>query len=114
MKYKGHTIEQNTESFHSERLIIYPTEQGIQHDYDYVDGSFVYMGNCKRANSIEEAKRIIDDKIAAQMPAFYKVETYALIWGFRLPIITKFTWLSEAVKFASERNGLLIAEFKSI
>ncbi len=66
------------------------------------------------ASSVEEAKDLIDDKIAEHMPAFYKVETYALIWNIRLPIITKFTWLSEAVKFASERNGLLIAEFKSI
>jgi len=80
MKYKGHNIEQNTEAFHSERLIIYPTDQGVQHDYDYVDGSFIYMGNCKRANSIEEAKRIIDEKV----PFF--VETYTRKYGSGLNI----------------------------
>jgi len=106
MKYKGHTIEQNTDPFHSERLIIYPSDQGIQHDYDYVDGSFIYMGNCKRANSIEEAMEIIDDKIAAQMPAFYTVELNGRLY----PI----TWLDDAMKFARLWNGLLIAEFKSM
>jgi hypothetical protein len=108
MKYKDYTIELNTEAFHPESIIIYPTDQGIQHDYDYIDGSFIYMGNCKRANSIEEAKSIIDE-IA---PFFVETFTRKNRSGLN---ITKFDFLKEAIEFASKFNGTIVGvEFKNI
>lgn len=43
-------------------LIAYPTEQGIDHDYDMDQGGYRYCGNCLWADSIEEAKELIDEK----------------------------------------------------
>jgi hypothetical protein len=107
--YKNYTIQTDDAGYyHSPKLIIFPTDQGIQHDYDYIDGSFIYMGNCKRANSIEEAISIIDEIV----PFF--VETYTRENRSGLNI-TKFDFLKEAIEFASKFNGTIVGvEFKNI
>jgi hypothetical protein len=58
--YKGYSIEQDT-TLHTDRLVIYPTEAGIEHDYDYNGSNYTYCGNCKWADSVEEAQEIIDE-----------------------------------------------------
>jgi hypothetical protein len=60
LEYRGYSIEQDN-TMHIDRLIIYPTEAGIQHDCDGDSEGFRYCGNCKWADSIEEAKEIIDE-----------------------------------------------------
>lgn len=62
--YKGYSIEQDPEwcgYSDFQRIIIYPTEAGIQHDYDGDSEGFRYCGNSKWADSVEEAKEIIDE-----------------------------------------------------
>lgn len=63
VEYSGWTIVLDVERFMAKRrFIMYPTEQGIQHDYDMVDGRNKYCGNCLWADSIEEAKELIDER----------------------------------------------------
>lgn len=64
LEYRGYSIEQDPEwcgYSNFQRLIIYQTEQGIQHDYDGDSEGFRYCGNCKWADSVEEAQEIIDE-----------------------------------------------------
>lgn len=65
LQYKGYTIEIDKEygSYQSgpSELIIYPTEQGIDHDYDYDGDGYRYCGNCKWASCIEEAQWQVDE-----------------------------------------------------
>jgi hypothetical protein len=77
LEYKGYSIQEDPEKgrdVYSDpekgyrlRLILYPTEQGIQHDYDGDSEGFRYCGNCKWADSIEEAKEIIDEITESQI-----------------------------------------------
>lgn len=60
VEYKGYTIQEDGERYMTGYLL-YPTEAGIQHDYDGDSEGFHYCGNCKWADSIEEAKDIIDE-----------------------------------------------------
>jgi hypothetical protein len=60
LEYRGYSIEQDT-TLHPDRIIIYPTLAGIEHDHDYNGSSYTYCGNCKWADSVEEAKEIIDE-----------------------------------------------------
>lgn len=64
VQYKGYTIMQDPNwSGYSdfERLLFFPTEAGIQHDYDGDSEGYRYCGNCKWVSSIDEAKEIIDE-----------------------------------------------------
>lgn len=63
MEYRGYTIEEDSGyGFTSgEQYIIYPTEQGIDHDYDLDDDSWRYCGNCRWSSSIEGAMDTVDD-----------------------------------------------------
>lgn len=64
IEYRGFTIKDDPEAYVKHQLIIYPTEEGIQHDCDVNDnGNFVYCGNCLFATSIQDAKSDIDDLI---------------------------------------------------
>jgi hypothetical protein len=105
--YKGYTIQKdNSFEFAPSPLILYPTEQGIQHDYDMDQDGNRYTGNCKWADSISEAKVMIDELVP------FLVETYTRKdSGLN---ITKFDWLSDAVKFAGKFNGSMNVCFNSI
>lgn len=60
--YKSYTIDTDTNYPYSlGQYIFYPTEQGIDHDADYDGDGYTYCGNCKWADSIEEAKELIDE-----------------------------------------------------
>jgi hypothetical protein len=64
-EYKGYTIESdpmyNPYSKHP-YFMFYRTSEGINHDADCTDGeSFTYCGNCQWAESLEEAKSVIDE-----------------------------------------------------
>jgi hypothetical protein len=62
LEYKGYSIEQDPDyDYSGHSIIIYPTEQGIQHDEDFNGERTKYCGNCKWADSVEEAKEIIDE-----------------------------------------------------
>jgi hypothetical protein len=106
IKYKGFTIVEDFSS-PSQAVMFFPTEQGIDHDWD----GERYVGNCKWASCIEEAKDEIMEKIVCSKP-LHKVETKSKVGtGFN---ITKFEWLEDAVKFATMFNGVLKTEFESI
>jgi hypothetical protein len=110
-EYKNHTIEVDPEYGFSSalRYIIYPTEQGMQHDYDYCEESFVYMGNCKWADSIEEAKLLIDETV----PFYVKTFGPFPIGGSPQQNITKFDYLVDAIRFAGRFNGELSVQFNN-
>jgi hypothetical protein len=109
--YKGFTIELNKSlGLQLGKFICYPTKQGIDHDYDQDSDGYHYCGNCKLADSIEEAKLLIDEIVP------FLVETHGPIplGGHAQLHVTKFNWLSDAVRFASKFNGSLNVNFNSI
>jgi hypothetical protein len=65
IQYRGYTIEEDKEwrDYQSgpAQLIIYPTDQGIQHDYDYDGDGYRYCGNSEWADCIDEAKYKVDE-----------------------------------------------------
>jgi hypothetical protein len=58
--YKGYTIKEDYRNPYSNKpeYMYFPTDIGEDHDgdYDYESGTYYYTGNCKWADSIEEAK----------------------------------------------------------
>jgi hypothetical protein len=61
--YKGYTIELNREGVCSSTdFVLYPTAEGKQHDSEMDEDGYHYCGNCLWADSIEEAKELIDEK----------------------------------------------------
>lgn len=74
--YKGFTIEADRDV--PGRLVCYPTEEGIQHDYDYTGDGYRYCGNCVWADSIEGAKAEIDDLLARREQAEKELEAFKL------------------------------------
>lgn len=101
-EYKNFSIEPS-ELGYRPCYIFYPTDQGPQDDGEYEDGSFRYTGNCKWADSLSEAKLLIDEIVP-----FY-VETMNPV--SRKMNITKFDYLSDAIKFAGRFNGELSVQF---
>jgi hypothetical protein len=64
MQYRGYTIEEDHDYNPYSRQImymLYPTEQGVQHDADGDSEGYRYTGNCKWTDDVEEAKAMIDD-----------------------------------------------------
>ncbi len=63
VEYKGYTIQEDYRNPYSNKpeFMFYLTEQGVQHDADYDGEQYKYCGNCKWADSIEEAKEEIDE-----------------------------------------------------
>jgi len=62
MEYKNYTIEEDQRNpYGTVEFMFYPSSEGIQHDGDYDGDSFKYCGNCKWADSIEEAMIEIDE-----------------------------------------------------
>ncbi len=110
VEYKGHSIRRDFRNPYRAKpeYIFYPTDQGEQHDYDYCDGSFIEMGNCKYADSISDCKKLIDEKVP------FMVETVIHCGGFRLKNITKHWDFIEAVQFAVKFNGTMNVSFNSI
>lgn len=106
--YKGYTIEEDHDinPYRKEPMyMFYPTTEGAQHDADYDGDGYRYCGNCKWADSIEDAKDLISEKIMTELPV-WKVETFDPLNGGL--IITKFWHIVDAVVFASARNGNLL------
>lgn len=65
-EYKGYSIELDYRNPYSNKpeYMMYPTEQGIQHDADYDGEQYRYCGNCKWFSSVEDCKAEIDDLTA--------------------------------------------------
>lgn len=64
MIYKDYTIiEDQRNPYRKPEFMFYITDDGIQHDADYDGESFKYTGNCKWADSLEEAKEEIEELI---------------------------------------------------
>ncbi len=104
VEYKGYTIEPDSSyPYAMGRFKFYPTEEGVQDDADFDGESYKYCGNCKWADSITDAKWEIDDMVPFQVRTLNTVS--------RRMNITKFTWLSDAVKFAVIFNGDLSVTF---
>jgi hypothetical protein len=64
--YKGYTIEPDFRNPYSRNpeYMFYPTEEGVQHDADLVGEDYKYCGNCQWADTVEEAKILIDEQTA--------------------------------------------------
>jgi hypothetical protein len=62
IQYKSYSITEDHRNPYSNKadFMFYPTSQGVQHDADY-DGDYHYTGNCKWADTIEDAKAEIDE-----------------------------------------------------
>lgn len=60
IQYRGYTIQMdNRNPYGKAEFMYYPTDEGISHDASCDDGeSFSYCGNCRWAESLEDA---IDD-----------------------------------------------------
>lgn len=91
IEYKGYTIQSALSPFGG--FDYFPTAQGMDED------------NVKRADTIEDAKDEISEKIMTELPA-WKVETFNPLNGGS--IITEFWHIVDAVVFASKRNGNLL------
>lgn len=102
--YKGWTIQEDPENW-TDRFIFFPTAEGIQHDAECDENGWHYCGNCKWADSIEDAKDEISEKIMTSLPT-WKVETFNPLNGNSN--YTKFDWIVDAVKFASQVPGNLL------
>jgi hypothetical protein len=65
MEYKGFTIVENFRNPYSNKpeFMFYLTKEGVQHDADCDGESYRYTGNCKWADSIDEAKSEIDELV---------------------------------------------------
>lgn len=62
--YRGWTIAEDDDQIKElGKLICYPKEQGISHDYDYTGDGHRYCGNCLWFNDLAEAEAGIDDHI---------------------------------------------------
>lgn len=103
--YKGYTIESSVLGYRH-CYIFYPTKEGPQDDADFDGESFRYTGNCKWADSIEECKELIDDKIAESQVLF--VRTYVILGGFTLENITKCFSVDQAHRFAFKFSGTIL------
>ena len=63
MNYGKWTIKRTEDIFgHRQSFVCFPTEEGIQHDYELTENGHKYCGNCLWADSVEEAKELIDEK----------------------------------------------------
>lgn len=99
MTYQGYTIEPSTSLFGG--VDYFETRVGRDEE------------SVKRADTVEEAIDSIDDKIMEGSKP-YLITTTVQLGGFKLKNITKFAWLSDAVKFAARFNGEFENNFQSI
>jgi hypothetical protein len=110
--YKGYSIQPDFRNPYNRNpeYMFYLTSQGIDHDYDMDSDGYRYCGNCKWADSIEECKLLIDEIVP------FLVETHGPIplGGHAQLHVTKFNWLSDAVRFASKFNGSLNVNFNAM
>jgi hypothetical protein len=107
MQYKGYTIKEDYRNPYSNNpdFMFFPTEQGEQHDADGDSEGFYYRGNCKWSPTLEDAMDSIDEIIMQKQPD-HQVKTNEGIKNF--------AWLSEAVRYAIENNGILLTPINSI
>jgi hypothetical protein len=89
--------------------------QGIDHDVDMDEDGCHYCGNCKWVDSIDEAKDAIDEKIMTEKPP-HMVLTKGkfVVLGKEQVNITKFWWISDAIKFAVKFKGELLTPIESM
>lgn len=116
VQYKGYSIVPDFDRipYNKEpQYMYYPTSEGVNHDADLDGEDYRYTGNCKWADSLEEAKDAITEKIMTEHPA-YLVETKVKLGGFELKNITKFWWIDEAMRFAYLWNGTPLFTINSI
>lgn len=88
IQYKGYTIQPSWSPFGG--YDYFPTAEGMDED------------NVKRADTIEEAKDEISEKIMTSLPSWQVTTPHQ-----RGENITKFDWIVDAVKFAIKVNGNL-------
>lgn len=61
IEYKGYTIEEDANNPYHTEYLFYPTDDGLFHDYDLQGEDWIYCGNANWADSIEDAKLMIDE-----------------------------------------------------
>jgi hypothetical protein len=98
MEYEGYTITKGAAFGYD----FYPTAAGTDCEMDSEGG---YKSNVRTANSLGEAMDEIDEIIMSKQPN-HEVKTNEGIKSF--------AWLSEAVRYAIEKNGILLTQINSI
>lgn len=88
--YRGYTIEP-CEHLYKPAFMYYPTEQGIDAEYD--DG---WKSNVRIAGTLEEAKDAIHEKVMTSLPN-HKVIVNGREYDF--------SWIEDAIKFAIRFNA---------
>lgn len=99
IQYKSWTIQDDPEAYCKGQLIAYPTEQGIQHDYDGDSDGWHYCGNSLFSSDVDSLKDEIDEKIMMEKP-LWKVEVNLRKYNFE--------WIIDAIKFADMWGGNLL------
>ena len=94
--YRGYTIEPSTSYFGGYEY--YPTEEGRNDDAEIVGDppEYSYCGNVKHADTIDEAKDAIWEKVMTSMPQ-HKVVMNKRDYYFE--------WIEDAMKFAIRWNA---------
>jgi hypothetical protein len=107
IQYKSYTIQEDFRNPYGNKpeFMFYPTEEGIQDDADCDGDGFHYCGNCQWADTIEEAKDLISEKIMTEAPE-HKVKINSREYSF--------PWIEDAVRFAEYWNGILLTPIESI
>ena len=94
--YRGYTIEPSTSYFGGYEY--YPTEEGRNDDAEIVGDppEYSYCGNVKHADTIDEAKDAIWEKVMTSMPQHKVVMNKRDYY---------FDWIEDAMKFAIRWNA---------
>jgi hypothetical protein len=101
MQYRGYTIIE-TERLWKTSFMYYKTEQGIDCEFD---GERT-RSNISFADTLEDAKDEIMEKIAMSMPD-HEVQVQS-------GKVEKFSYFSQAVRAAIQSNGILLTPINSI
>ena len=98
MNYRGYTIQPADHEYGG--VMFFPTQDGIQHDYDYETG---YCGNVIYCSNEADARLEIDYLIAEKVDLKARVLTETK-FGIN---ITKFDCTKRAEKFAAHFKGII-------
>lgn len=94
LTYKGYTIERTSSYFPG--YDYFPTNEGRQDDADLDGEDYIYCGNVRHADSIDDAKDAIWEKVMVAIPQHKVVMNKQDYY---------FDWVEDAIKFAVKWNA---------
>jgi hypothetical protein len=110
IQYRGYTIEETHSNPYSNTAdyLFYPTAQGRNDDYDFVNGDSHYCGNVQAACSLEDAKdRIWEIVMLEAYPTSWEVKHSDILPEASMP------WLEDALRFSAMWNGMPLFTFSA-